>query len=105
MNVFYQVYANLFCCIKRIHKLFNEDQKPLEFSVRDSDWLSVDANMLDGTTQDITETVRDCMRHDALITPEVLERITQIENVASWGYLTKTLEYNKIPTEGVVNGL
>jgi hypothetical protein len=62
--------------------------------------------MLDGTAQDITDTVREKLNHNVLITPEILEQITRIDdNVESWTYLTKTLEYNKIPAEGVVNGL
>lgn len=105
MNIAYRVYINLFWCFRGIHRIFSEEQTPIQMNVHESSWLSVDATMLDGSTQDVTDTVRNCLRHDAVITPDILERITRLENVESWAYLTQTLEYNKITAEGVVNGL
>lgn len=61
--------------------------------------------MSDGSTIDVTECVRDTFRHDVVLTPQILEGATRLDSVEGWYYLTKTLEYNKIPTEGVVNGL
>ena len=104
MDIFYKIYVNLFWCFRRIYKIYNEEAR-VEMNVRESTWLSVDATMLDGTTQDITDTVREGLNHNDLITPEILEKITRLDNVESWAYLTKTLEYNKITAEGVVNGL
>ena len=77
--------------------------KPIE--LHESNWLYVDATFKNGDVEDITEQVRDAIRHDAIITPAILERVTRLEDVESWGYLTKALDYNKIPAEGIVNGL
>jgi hypothetical protein len=104
MRIFYWVYVNVFWCLRRVHKVFVEEQaKPIEF--HESSWIYVDATLENGETQDVTEHLRDNVRHDAMLTPEFLKRVTRLENVESWGYLTKALEYNKIPAEGIVNGL
>jgi hypothetical protein len=104
MRLFYWVYVNVFWCLRAVHKVFSEDyRKPIE--VRDNSWMYVDATFRNGETQDVTEQLRDRVRHDALLTPEFLASVTHLENVESWGYLTKALDYNKIPAEGIVNGL
>jgi len=77
--------------------------KPLE--VHENKWLCVDAVLQNGETRDVTEELRNYIRNDATLTPVFLEKVTKLENVESWNYLTKALEYNKIPAEGILNGL
>jgi hypothetical protein len=104
MEFMYWAYVRVFRCLRRTHKIFSTDySKPME--VNDSKWLMVDAKLVDGTTIDVTEQIRDVIRSDAILTHEFLEKALRISPVESWNYLTKTLEYNKIPTQGVLNGL
>jgi len=72
---------------------------------RDPLWLSINANMFDGTEEDVTDRVRLVLKEDEMIMPWKLTEITELKNVESWSYLTKTLEYNKIPSHGIANGL
>ena len=71
---------------------------------RDPSWLSINANLLDGTDEDVTDRVKLTLREDEVVTPWRLVEITGI-TPQSWSYLTKTLEYNIIPSHGVNNGL
>jgi hypothetical protein len=104
MNIIYWVYTRVFWCLRRFHTIFSQDfSKPIQ--LRDSKWLYVDATFHDGTTLDVTEILRDTARHDMMFTPAKLSEMTNLTDVKNWGYLTTTLDYNKITTEGVVNGL
>ena len=105
MNILYWVYVNVFWCLRRVHKILGEEKRPIELEVHNSKWLSVDATFADGTTKDVTEIIRDSIRSDTLLTPNILERVTRLDNVESWAYLTTALEYNKITADGIVNGL
>lgn len=104
MQILYWAYVNVFRCLRRIHKIFSEDNsKPIE--IQNAHWLSVDAYMEDGSTIDVTDQIRNIYRSDALLYPSHLENALRMDDVVDWYYLTQTLEYNKIPTEGVLNGL
>lgn len=104
MGIFYQIYVNVFWCLRRVHKMMNEDySKPME--TRDSTWMSLSAVYADGNMIDVTETAMDVLRKDAILTPDYLEMSLRMTGVQDWFYLTKSLEYTKIPTEGVLNGL
>ena len=104
MQFLYWAYVQVFRCLRRTHKMFSVDySKPME--VNDSMWMMVDAKLEDGSTIDVTEQVRDAIRSDAILTHDFLENALRIRHVESWNYLTKTLEYNKIPPEGILNGL
>jgi len=72
---------------------------------RDPIWLCLSANMMDGSDIDVTEMVRLTLRDDEIVTPWRLTELTGLQGVKSWSYLTKTLEYNKITSSGIVNGL
>lgn len=104
MQFLYWAYVQVFWCLRRTHKIFSIDySKPME--PNDSKWMMIDAKLEDGSTIDVTEQVRDVIRSDAILTADFLEKALRIRHVESWNYLTKTLEYNKIPPEGVLNGL
>jgi hypothetical protein len=105
MYILYWAYVNVFWCLRRVHKLFGEEQTPVEIQAHNATWLSVDATFSNGTTQDMTEVVRETFRHDALLTPDILARATRLDDVVSWRYMTTALEYKEIQAEGVVNGL
>lgn len=104
MHVLYWAYVNIFRCLRRLHKVFSEEySKPIER--QKSQWLSVHAELEDGNTIDVTDKIRNIYRDDALLVPWELKNALRMEDVSNWYYLTQTLEYNKIRTEGVLNGL
>ena len=104
MNILYILYTEAFRCFRRFYKIVNAEVS-IPISSRDPNWLSVNASMVDGTEQDVTEQVKPILKFDELVTPWRLTEITELKGVESWSYLTKTLEYNKIPSHGVINGL
>jgi hypothetical protein len=104
MEALYWVYVNVFWCFRQTQKLLYTDE-PKQLEASKSKWMMVDATLKDGGYMDVTDQIRNIVRSDALLTPEFLEKTLRIENVAYWSYLTQTLEYNKIPPEGIVNGL
>jgi hypothetical protein len=67
--------------------------------------MSVYAEYHCGQTIDVTSLVKYTFHPDIVLTPDILAQGLSMSNVRSWYYLTKTLEYNKIPDEGIVNGL
>ena len=101
--MFYQIYIEAFRCFRRIYKVIMADVS-IPLPTRDPLWLSINANMLDGTDEDVTERVKLILREDEIVTPWRLVEITGLK-AQSWSYLTKTLEYNIIPSHGVNNGL
>ena len=104
MNILYLLYIELFRCARRVYRLAKAEV-PIPLPTHDALWLSLNANMVDGTEQDVTEQVKPILKVDELVTPWRLTEITELKGVESWSYLTKTLEYNKIPSHGVINGL
>ena len=104
MNFWYFLYTEAFRCMRRVYKLVKIDIS-IPLPTRDPYWLCLNANMIDGTEEDVTDRIRLVLREDELVTPWKLTEITQLKNVQSWSYLTKTLEYNIIPSHGVNNGL
>ena len=90
--------------MRRVYKMTTTDVS-VPLPTRDPNWIYVSANMMDGTEEDVTDRVRLILREDELVTPWRLTEITELKGVESWTYLTKTLEYNKIPSHGVANGL
>lgn len=104
MSIWYILYIKAFRCFRRFYKIVTTDVS-IPLPTRDPIWLSINANMLDGPDQDVTEIVRPVLREDENVTPWRLTEITELKNVRSWSYLTKTLEYTEIPSYGVTNGL
>jgi len=103
MSIWYILYTEAFRCFRHLYKILNTDVS-VPLRTRDPIWLSITANMFDETDEDVTERVKLTLREDELITPWKLVEITGIKP-KSWSYLTKTLEYNIIPSYGVNNGL
>lgn len=103
MTIWYILYTEAFKCFRRLYKVLKTDVS-VPLPTRDPIWLSINANMFDGTDEDVTHRVRLAFREDELITPWRLVEITGLKP-QSWSYLTKTLEYNIIPSHGVNNGL
>ena len=104
MNIWYILYTEAFRCFRRIYKIVRPEVS-IPLQTRDPFWLSINANMFDGVEEDVTEKVKCVLREDECVTPWRLTEITGLKGVESWSYLTKTLEYNKIPSHGVINGL
>ena len=100
----YWVYVNIFWCLRRVHKTFSEDYS-VDMKKHECEWLCVEAVLSDASIVDVTDMIRNIIRNDATLTPIFLEQSLRMENVVDWYYLTKTLEYNKIDTTGVLNGL
>ena len=101
--MFYHIYSEAFRCFRRIYKVIMADVS-VPLPTRDPIWLSINANMFDGTDEDVTERVKLTLQEHELVTPWRLVEITGLK-AQSWSYLTKTLEYNIIPSHGVNNGL
>jgi hypothetical protein len=101
--MWYWIYTEAFRCFRRIYKILKTDIS-VPLPTRDPVWLSITANKFDGTDEDITDRVRLVLREDEVVTPWRLVEITGL-TAKSWSYLTKTLEYNIIPSHGVNNGL
>ena len=104
MNIWYFLYTEAFRCFRRLYKIVKVDVS-VPLPTRDALWLSINANMVDGEDQDVTDRVRHILREDENVTPWRLTEITELKGVKSWSYLTKTLEYTEIPSYGVTNGL
>ena len=103
MSIWYFFYTEAFRCFRRVYKILNMNVS-VPLPIRDPIWLSINANMFDGTDEDVTDRVKLTLREDELVTPWRLVEITGLK-AQSWSYLTKTLEYNIIPSQGVNNGL
>lgn len=101
--MFYQIYTEAFRCFRRIYKVIMADVS-VPLPTRDPIWLSINANMFDGTDEDVTDRVKLILREDEIVTPWRLVEVTGVK-AKSWSYLTKTLEYNIIPSHGINNGL
>jgi len=100
----YTIYKEAFRCMRRVYKI-TRPEVSVPLPTRDPLWLSINANMFDGTEEDVTDRVRLVLKEDDMVMPWKLTEITELKNVESWSYLTKTLEYNKIPSHGIANGL
>lgn len=104
MNIIYKLYVNVFWCCRRVHKILSEDHsEPIK--VPEAEWLSLSAMYPDGTVVDVTDKVKDLFDKKTKLTPDLLEISLNTDRALDWFYLTKTFDYNKIPTEGVLNGL
>ena len=104
MSIWYLFYKEAFKCFRRVYKILKTEVS-IPLQTRDPLWLSINANMCDGTEEDVTDRVRPFLKEDEYVTPWKLTEITALTGVESWSYLTKTLEYNIIPSHGVNNGL
>lgn len=104
MEYLYWAYTHVFRCARRVKKIFVDDvETPIALS--NATWLSVYAEHSNGDSIDVTREVKYVFQSGILLTPDILARGLSMYNVRDWYYLTKTLEYNKIEDEGVVNGL
>ena len=104
MSIWYFFYTEAFRCFRRVYKILKTEVS-VPLPTRDPLWLSINATMRDGTEEDVTDRVRPFLKEDESVTPWKLTEITGLTGVESWSYLTKTLEYNIIPSHGVNNGL
>ena len=104
MECLYRVYTKLFRCSRRVRKLFVKDV-PKEMNAQTGKWIAVYAEMENGTIFEVTPQIRSIYPPNTIIMPFILRMDLRMDDVRSWYYFTETLEYNKIPDEGIVNGL
>lgn len=104
MECLYWVYIHVFRCGRLIKKLFVDDVER-SIALSNATWLAVYAEHSNGDSIDVTHEVKYVFQSGILLTPEILAKGLSMYNVRDWYYLTKTLEYNKIEDEGIINGL
>jgi|LakMenEpi03Aug12_release.lakeMendotaPanAssembly.Ray.scaffolds.fasta_scaffold2383091_1 hypothetical protein len=100
----------LSCCINcffRLIRIYNrlfyiEIPKP-KISTSKLPWLWIGVELTNGKIETMTDLVNNSIEYGDVITPEFLEKLTNIKNAKRWIYLkSTTLNEEEIPAEGLV---